>query len=89
MAAIIQLKVRLGSVETKTAVNGQRYSTIRESRAFYKNGNEADVTVMAFGKARDSVRSLLRKGKTVTVTAQFDGKNLLRILGPAKTAKAA
>lgn len=87
MAPIIQLKVRLGSVETKTASNGNKYSTIRESRAFYKNGNEADITVMAFGKQRDSVISKLRKGKTITVTATFDSPTVLRILGPAKQAK--
>ena len=97
MAPIIQLKVRLGSVETKTASNGNKYSTIRESRAFYKNGNEADITVMAFGKQRDSVISKLRKGKTITVTASktitvtatFDSPTVLRILGPAKQAKPA
>ena len=40
----------------------------------------------AFGAQRDSVAKLLRKGKKVTVTAVWDGKNVLKVLGPRQEA---
>jgi hypothetical protein len=53
-----------------------------------KDGSTRDVTIMAFGAQRDAVKSFLRKGRTVTVTAVFDG-GVVKILGPKAAPKVA
>ena len=37
---------------------------------------------MAFGEQRDSIVGSLRKGRKTTFTAVWDGKNVLKLLGP-------
>jgi len=81
----MQVTITLASVTTGTVgkgpSKGQKFSTSKGATAHFSNGDKP-VTVMAFGAQRDSVAKLLRKGKKVTVTAVWDGKNVLKILGP-------
>jgi len=88
---MFQANITLGAVSTKNTATGknagQKYSV---SRAVLnkKDGTTREVTVMAFGKQRDSVARLLRKGKTVTVSAVWDNRTL-KIIGPRRERKAA
>ena len=88
----MQIAITLASITTGTIAKGpsmgQKFTTSKGATAHFGNGDKP-VTVMAFGKQRDSVAKLLRKGKKVTVTAVWDGKNVLKILGPQKVAEPA
>jgi enhancing lycopene biosynthesis protein 2 len=83
----MQIAITLASISTGTIAKGpsmgQKFTTSKGATAHFSNGDKP-VTVMAFGKQRDSVSKLLRKGKKVTVTAVWDGKNVLKILGPQR-----
>ena len=83
----MQIAITLASITTGTIAKGpsqgQKFTTSKGATAHFGNGDKP-VTVMAFGAQRDSVAKLLRKGKKVTVTAVWDGKNVLKILGPQK-----
>lgn len=87
---MFQANITFGSVETKTIQSGpsagQKYAT---SRAVLnkKDGTTREVTVMAFGAQRESVAKLLRKGKTVTLSAVWD-KRIVKIIGPRRQPKA-
>ena len=85
----MQVTITLASVTTGTVSKGpskgQKFSTSKGATAHFANGDKP-VTVMAFGAQRDSVAKLLRKGKKVTVTAVWDGKNVLKVLGPRQEA---
>ena len=88
----MQIAITLASISTGTIAKGpsqgQKFTTSKGATAHFSNGDKP-VTVMAFGAQRDSVAKLLRKGKKVTVTAVWDGKNVLKILGPQKVAEPA
>ena len=85
----MQVTLTLASVTTGTVSKGpskgQKFSTSKGATAHFANGDKP-VTVMAFGAQRESVLKLLRKGKKVTVTAVWDGKNVLKVLGPRQEA---
>jgi len=82
----MNVNITIGSVSTKTVQNGknagQKYMASR-SVAHFGNGDK-EVTVMAFGENRESVLRDLRKGRTSTFSAVWDGKNVLKLLGPAR-----
>ena len=83
----MQIAITLASISTGTIAKGpsmgQKFTTSKGATAHFSNGDKP-VTVMAFGAQRESVSKLLRKGKKVTVTAVWDGKNVLKILGPQR-----
>ncbi len=85
----MQVTITLASVTTGTVTKGpskgQKFSTSKGATAHFSNSDKP-VTVMAFGAQRESVLKLLRKGKKVTVTAVWDGKNVLKVLGPRQEA---
>lgn len=84
--ASMNVNITMGSVSTGTVANGKSAGskfTKSRSIAHFSNGDK-EVTVMAFGEQRDSVLSSLRKGRNITVSAVWEGRNLLKILGPAR-----
>ena len=87
----MQITLTLASITTGTISKGpsmgQKFTTSKGATAHFGNGDKP-VTVMAFGAQRESVAKLLRKGKKVTVTAVWDGKNVIKILGPRQAAPA-
>ena len=81
------MKIKLNSVETRKSETKGSY-TYAKGQILKQDGTTRDnVTFMAFGAQRDSVKSSLRKGRTLDVNAVFDG-GVVKILGPA-SAKAA
>ena len=75
-------KMTLNTVETRQSANGKGDYTYAKATLHKKDGTDkANVTVMAFGAQRDSVKRFLVAGKTVEVTATWDGAGL-KILGP-------
>ena len=88
----MQTTITLGSISTGTISKGpsagRKFTKSEGAIAHFGNGDK-EVTVMAFADQRDSVLKLLRKGRKVTVTAVWEGRNLLKILGPAQPAATA
>lgn len=88
---MFQATITLGSVSTGTIANGksagQKFSKSRVTLN-KKDGTSREVTAMAFGAQRESVAKLLRKGKTVTVSAVWDNRTL-KIIGPRRERPAA
>lgn len=85
---MFQANITLGAIQTGTTQKGEKYTTSRGSTLNKKDGSSRPVCVMAFGAQRDSVAKLLRKGKTVTVTAVWDG-GVLKVIGPRREPAAA
>lgn len=77
----MQISITMGSVQTKTTSKGAKYTLSQGATAHFSNGDK-EVTVMAFGEQRDSIVGSLRKGRKTTFTAVWDGKNVLKLLGP-------
>ena len=82
----MQTTLKIASVETRTSATKGKY-TYGKATMLKKDGSTREVTIMAFGAQRDSVKSFLRKGRTVRVTAVFDG-GVVKILGPQAAPKA-
>jgi hypothetical protein len=76
---IFTASVTLGSVRTGTASNGNKYSVVQGSTVHGEKVRN-NVTVMAFGKQRDEVAKVLRKGKTVDLAVQWD-QGSLKVIG--------
>ena len=89
----MQTTITLGAITTAATTKGSnigsKYTVAKGSIMHTKDGTEKPVTVMAFGAQRESVLKMLRKGKKVTLTTVWDGKNVLKVLGPQQDAPAA
>ena len=72
------MKLKINSIETRTGAKGD-YS-YGQATILKKDGSERNTVVMAFGAQRDAVKKYLKAGRTVEVTAVFDG-GVLKILG--------
>jgi hypothetical protein len=83
----MQTTLKITSTETRKSATKGAY-TYGKATMLKKDGSTRDVTIMAFGAQRDAVKSFLRKGRTVTVTAVFDG-GVVKILGPKAAPKVA
>jgi hypothetical protein len=83
----MQTTIKITSTETRKSATKGAY-TYGKATMLKKDGSTRDITIMAFGAQRDSVKGLLRKGRTVTVTAVFDG-GVVKILGPKAEPKPA
>ena len=79
----MQIAITMGNVQTKNTVKGAKYSLSQNATAHFSNGDK-QVTVMAFGEQRETVLGALRKGRKTTLTAVWDGKNVLKLLGPQR-----
>jgi hypothetical protein len=75
------------SVSTRTDKNGAKYAYLAGATVAREGREDATLTVMAFGKSRDAVAKLLRKGKAVEFAVQPDG-GTLRIIGLPRAAAA-
>ena len=88
--AAMNINITMGSVSTSTVKNGPSAgSKYTKSRAIahFANGDK-EVTVMAFGEQRESIRRSLRKDTNFNVSAVWDGRNVLKLLGPGREADA-
>ena len=75
-------KMTLNEVETRKSNNGKGDYTYAKVTLHKKDGSDkTGVVAMAFGAQRDSVKRFLVAGKTVEVSAIWDGGSL-KILGP-------
>jgi hypothetical protein len=83
----MQTTLKITSTETRKSETKGPY-TYGKADMIKKDGSIRPVTIMAFGAQRDSVKNFLRKGRTVTVTAVFDG-GVVKILGPKAAPKVA
>jgi hypothetical protein len=83
----MQTTLKITSTETRKSATKGAY-TYGKATMLKVDGSTRDVTIMAFGAQRDAVKGLIRKGRTVKVTAVFDG-GVVKILGPAQAPKAA
>ena len=79
----MQVKITMGNVATRTTKKGAKYAISQNAVAHFSNGDK-ELTVMAFGDQRESPAKRLRKNAQTTFTAAWDGKNVLKILGPQK-----
>jgi hypothetical protein len=77
------MKLKINSIETRTSESKGKYAYGKATLAT-KNGPR-EVTIMSFGKQRESVSRYLRAGRNVDVSAVFDG-GVVKILGPARKA---
>ena len=82
---IFTVSAKLGSVSNRTAQNGTKYAVVSGCEITLPGGETETRTLMAFGKARENVAGLLRKGKTVSLRVQRDGGSL-KALGLARAA---
>lgn len=82
----MQTKLALNTVDFRNGAKGP-YAYI-QAQMVKKDGSTKDVVAMAFGGAFESTKRYLKAGKTVDLTAKFDG-GILRILGRRAGAKAA
>jgi hypothetical protein len=83
----MQTTLKITSTETRKSETKGPY-LYGKATMLKKDGSTRDVTIMAFGPQRDSVKSFVRKGRTVKVTAVFDG-GVVKILGPQAAPKVA
>lgn len=82
----MNVNITMGSISTGTVANGKSAGakfTKTKAIAHFSNGDK-EVTVMAFGEQRESVLGSLRKGRNATLNVVWEGRNLLKILGPAR-----
>lgn len=84
---IINAVVTPASVQTKTAANGTKYALLSKASVQIGDADPIERTVMAFGKSRDAVAGLLRKGRAVELAVQHDG-GTLRVIGLPRAAAA-
>jgi hypothetical protein len=86
---MFQIKIKLGeTVSTGTISKGKSkgkpYSRTLGS-VLKKDGSVLQgINIMAFDKERASVVKLLKPGREITVTAEWDGYKNLKILGPRR-----
>jgi hypothetical protein len=83
----MQTTLKIESTETRKSATKGPY-LYGKATMLKKDGSTRAVTIMAFGPQRDSVKSFVRKGRTVKVTAVFDG-GVVKILGPQAAPKVA
>jgi hypothetical protein len=83
----MQTTLKITSTETRKSETKGPY-LYGKATMLKKDGSTRDVTIMAFGPQRESVKSFVRKGRTVKVTAVFDG-GVVKILGPQAAPKVA
>jgi len=76
---IMQTKLTVATVDVRTDKSGNPYGYIT-GHITKKDETTREVVAMAFGKAFENTRRYLKEGKTVQLTAQFDG-GVLKILG--------
>ena len=86
---IFTATVTPASVSTKTAKNGNKYLISQGSTLQKGDAEPKTVTLMAFGKSRDEVASVLRKGRPVDLAVQYDGGSVKVIGLPREEAAAA
>ena len=83
------MKIKITSIETRTSATKGKYA-YGQGTILKQDGTTRNVTIMSFGAQRESLKSSLRKGRTINVNAVFDG-GVVKLLSPlvAKTAAAA
>jgi hypothetical protein len=85
----MQLTVTLAAIHTGITATGknegQPFAKSQKATAHFKGGDK-EITVMAFSPVLQTVADQIVEGAKITVTAVWDGKNTMRIIGPARAA---
>lgn len=83
------LKLKLTSTEVRKSENGKGDYLYAKGNLIKKDGTVLEGrTIMSFGDQFKSVRKFMRSGRTVTVSAVFEG-GTIKVLGPQRVAAAA